>query len=473
MGTGPFQWSGTTIAPGPLQSNNNQTLGASSGTLTGTPTYTGTQPDFILLSGASQSVGIEYDYVIGGTGSSQAFTNTPSPATQGQSYSFQFQTTWTNQLGCDADLTFVFGSIPPGLSLNLLAGSFSGTPTVAGQYTMTVFAYAGTACASTATNLNTFTLTINPAQSPATPPGASNWTRTGSAAQLSPSTSGWDSFLIGSPSVVKVGGTYYLYYEGMSSSTHLRSIGLATSTDGATWTKSSANPVIAPGASGAWDQYGARYPTVYYDGNQFRLWYQGNGANGDSIGLATSPDGVTWTKSSGNPVITATGVISSYAPGAVVNTGSTYVMYYNADGSISTLTSPDGVAWSSGGTVVASSSSVRLGRPTVILDGSTYRMWYTRIEQVGGGAAASPVYPLSIGYTDSPDGSTWTTYGNPVLTAGSEGAWDRPEVGDPTVIKDGSVFRMWYAGGRGNLPGGTWDGNAFVEGSIGSATAPY
>jgi hypothetical protein len=39
-------------------------------------------------------------------------------------------------------------------------------------------------------------------------------------------------------------------------------------------------------------------------------------------------------------------------------------------------------------------------------------------------------------------------------------------------MKDGATFRMWYVGGRGNLPGQTWDGNAFVEGSIGYATIP-
>jgi len=109
----------------------------------------------------------------------------------------------------------------------------------------------------------------------------------------------------------------------------------------------------------------------------------------------------------------------------------------------------------------------------VVLDGATWRMWYTRIEGVGSGLAnASAVYPITVGYADSADGITWaTTNGNPVFTAGGAGAWDRPCVGVPSVIKDGTIFRMWYAGGRGNLPGQLWDGNAFVEGSIGYATA--
>lgn len=81
-------------------------------------------------------------------------------------------------------------------------------------------------------------------------------------------------------------------------------------------------------------------------------------------------------------------------------------------------------------------------------------------------------YSVTIGYADSPDGQTWTTYGNPIFTAGAAGAWDRPGVGDPSVYYDGTKFRMWYVGGREQIPGGTPDSDTWVEGSIGYALIP-
>lgn len=475
-GNGPFTWNATTIAPDVFGTSvNNLSIGTSTGALGGTPTYAGTQPIFLMLTGADGSVGIEDDLVIGGPGSSQNVTNAPSPATQGSPYSFQFTTTWTPELGCSADMTFVFGSIPPGLSFNPLQGSFSGTPTLAGRYTMTLSADPGsTLCGPAGTNFKTFTLAINPAASPATPPGSSNWTRQGTGAVLAPSATAadWDGFFVGAPSVVKVGSAFLMAYEGQSGATYRYAIGLASSSDGRTWAKSGASPALSAGPAGSWDEGGVRYPVLHYDGAQYRMWYQGLGAGGAAIGLATSTDGATWTKSASNPVITARGLVSAYAPGSVVKAASQFVLYYSADGNIGRATSADGAAWSDKGTVFAP-DSVRYARPSVVLDNATYRMWVTRIEGVGSGIAnPSAVYPITVGYADSSDGVAWSTYGNPVLTAGAEGAWDRPCVGSPSVMRDGSTFRMWYAGGRGILPGQLWDANAFVEGAIGYAVVP-
>jgi hypothetical protein len=100
-------------------------------------------------------------------------------------------------------------------------------------------------------------------------------------------------------------------------------------------------------------------------------------------------------------------------------------------------------------------------------------MWYTRIADANDGTeGTSGLYSVTIGYADSPDGQTWTTYGNPIFTAGAAGAWDRPGVGDPSVSYDGTTYRMWYVGGREQLPGGTPDSDTWVEGSVGYALIP-
>jgi len=52
-----------------------------------------------------------------------------------------------------------------------------------------------------------------------------------------------------------------------------------------------------------------------------------------------------------------------------------------------------------------------------------------------------------IGYATSNDGVLWTRdVGNPVLAVGQSGSWDESDVGSPWVIKEGSGYRMWYVG---------------------------
>jgi predicted GH43/DUF377 family glycosyl hydrolase len=80
------------------------------------------------------------------------------------------------------------------------------------------------------------------------------------------------------------------------------SIGMATSTDGIHWTKYHDNPVFEPGAPGAWDDRAVSDPAVVYDGNLFYMWYHGKGDRIE-IGLATSADGLTWERSPANPVL--------------------------------------------------------------------------------------------------------------------------------------------------------------------------
>lgn len=480
-GTGPFTWSGYTIADGSSTVNLYPTNGmsfSSGGVLSGTPHYTGLQPIAFAVSRADGAYAfLQTELSIGGAGSSQNITNSPPPATQGQSYLWQVQTTWgfsgSNQ-GCGPGAQLVFGSIPPGLTyngLNSSAGTLAGTPTMAGTYTMTLMGDPGTKlCAPEPTNYKTVTLTIAPATSPATPAGSSNWTRQGTGAVLNPSSSGWDSYLLGSPSVIRVGTTYYLYYEGLNTATYIHAIGVATSADGVHWTKG-AGPVLQATA-GTWDSTEVRYPSVVKNGSNYLMVYQGTGT-GIALGLATSTDGITWTKHSG-PVVSGSGVHSSYVPGSLLYVSGQYVLYYTVDGYIGRMTSVDGVSWNNVGSVFSSSSSsVTFSRPTVSYDGTKYRMWYSRITDANDGTiASSGLYSVTVGFTDSPDGATWTLHGNPIFTAGATGAWDRPGVGDPSVYYDGTTFRMWYVGGREQLPGGTPDSDTWVEGSIGYALIP-
>ncbi|MEU3269449.1 beta-xylosidase [Saccharomonospora sp. NPDC006951] len=71
------------------------------------------------------------------------------------------------------------------------------------------------------------------------------------------------------PSVIRVDGTYYMYYTGAAGDHALgNAIGLATSTDGQNWTRPSEEPVIKPAHDEHRDNtYGAGQPAaVYLDG---------------------------------------------------------------------------------------------------------------------------------------------------------------------------------------------------------------
>ena len=76
------------------------------------------------------------------------------------------------------------------------------------------------------------------------------------------------------------------------------------------WTKHPQNPVIVTpgGCSGDWDCRTIHSVSVLLDGDTYRMWYVARaGQDVASIGYATSPDGIAWTKHPGNPVIVTPG----------------------------------------------------------------------------------------------------------------------------------------------------------------------
>lgn len=76
------------------------------------------------------------------------------------------------------------------------------------------------------------------------------------------------------PSVIRVDGTYYLYYTGAAGDHALgNAIGLATSTDGLNWTRLSA-PIVSPSHDVHRDNtYGAGQPSVVYLDGWFYLMF--------------------------------------------------------------------------------------------------------------------------------------------------------------------------------------------------------
>jgi hypothetical protein len=152
-------------------------------------------------------------------------------------------------------------------------------------------------------------------------------------------------------SVVYYSGTYYLYYTNISPTEH--DIYVTTSADGKTsWT--TPVKVLDVGAAGYFDAYSVRCPNVWIEGTTWYMIFGGQcAASGcNAIGLATSPDGYTWTKqNSENPILT--GTTGTWDQGdvettAIIKVDTTYYMYYSKIGSTRQLgiaTSTDRINW--------------------------------------------------------------------------------------------------------------------------------
>ena len=249
------------------------------------------------------------------------------------------------------------------------------------------------------------------------------------------------------------GTTYHLWFTSYGPDGLPTDIGHATSPDGIAWTMDPANPVLTRGAPGGWDGAALRRAAVIHDGTQFHMWYEGWDADLISrVGYATSPDGSVWSEYLGNPVMDAgaSGEWDDWGPepSSVIVDANGYKMWYSSSstsgdpgGRVGYAESADGITWTKHqGPVLEPSTegwdSGSLWHPMVIFDGSAFHMWYTGRDVAFGDFEDG----ASIGYASSADGLAWTRYsGNPVVEASTWYAYN------PTVVFDGSMFRMWYS----------------------------
>ncbi len=214
--------------------------------------------------------------------------------------------------------------------------------------------------------------------------------------------------------------------------------------------KHGGNPLLGPGVPGSWDEAGVLLPAVVEDGGGYRMYYAGTQTGDYEIGLATSPDGIAWTRAPENPIVPATGEAGSWkrwstnAPAVVLDGGSTRMWYAGraeelSDIAIGYAESTDGVTFvdDPANPVLSADGGEEgdsLGHPSVVVRQGWVEMWYSTAAH-------------DIRYALSADGVTWTRYcHNPVLE-GSSGSWEGGQVKSAEVWFDGQVYWASYAGG--------------------------
>jgi hypothetical protein len=78
--------------------------------------------------------------------------------------------------------------------------------------------------------------------------------------------------------------------------------------------------------------------------------------------------------------------------------------------------------------------------PSVLVEGGTWRMWYVSGTGWNAGAEVEPNY--NIRYAESTDGIDWRPTGHVCIDYSYPG---EHAIARPHVIKDGSLYRMWYS----------------------------
>ena len=204
-------------------------------------------------------------------------------------------------------------------------------------------------------------------------------------------------------------------------------------------------PVVPAGPVGAWDECGVWAPDVIEAGGLYYLYYTGSDVrNNQAIGLATSPDLMTWTKHAANPVVTpgpwsdrAMGRDVAGRDGMVFHDAASgrYLMYYTAtmaDGRacLALAESHDLVAWRDlGPTLVEEDRSYnRLESPYLVAHGGRYYLFYSAKggpKSKGYAAEAFDHFDIVYVVSDDPAGG-WVKPANHELLAGWMCASEHP-----------------------------------------------
>jgi hypothetical protein len=228
-----------------------------------------------------------------------------------------------------------------------------------------------------------------------------------------------------------------------------------------------AEPVLAPGRLGAFDDSGVTSSCAVQRGDRTYLYYSG-WSLGETVpfyffvGCAVSDDGEHFERVSAAPILERSSVdpYLTASPWVLVENETWRMWYVSATGWEETSEGPrhryhikyaeseDGLVWRREGRVCidfADASEYAIARPCVLCDGDRYRMWY-----------CSRGSAYRIGYAESDDGIDWRRLDHLAGIEPSPSGWDSQMQAYPAVVVDGSRTVMLYNGNDYGRDGTGW-----------------
>lgn len=245
----------------------------------------------------------------------------------------------------------------------------------------------------------------------------------------------WDTnpHILGEPAD---GSNLYLFKSWHVCGWLSESLCYAESYDGITWTHRS-TPVIAYPLS-------VSHGFVFKDGGQYLFYAANSPVNATAIDRWTSPDGITWTHA--NSAVISSGPNGTWDAGPLGNIyvshqGSIYYAVYEAESTSAgpyisgVATSSDGITWTkySGNPVITGPNGGAAGGPELHLVNGVWHMW-------GQCSSVSTSEPTDLCRWDSSDFYHWTLFGTVLNRANLDEGWDRNDalggqLGDPSIVE--------------------------------------
>jgi beta-1,2-mannobiose phosphorylase / 1,2-beta-oligomannan phosphorylase len=196
------------------------------------------------------------------------------------------------------------------------------------------------------------------------------------------------------------------------------------------------NPVFKSTDSTTWDRHIRERGYILKEDSIYKLWYTGySGTDEDpkSLGYATSPDGIHWTRYPGNPIFKKKWTEDVF----VFKQGNKYYMYAEGKNDIAHwLTSIDGIHWEDQGDLVirkvnGDTIPGPYGTPTVWVENGKWYLFYERNDE-------------AIWLATSTDHGTWTNIQDaPVIAKGPE-KYDLGAIAANQVVKFKGRYYIYY-----------------------------
>jgi hypothetical protein len=263
--------------------------------------------------------------------------------------------------------------------------------------------------------------------------------------QLGPSDR-WDSLMLDPGAVVFYDGEFHMFFNSTSAWPATLAVGYAVSPDGMTWTRAGPQPVFTS-ESIHWKSMPGNIQanSVLVEDGIWVLYFTASDAVDRLTGVvgratSSSPAG-PWTVDS-EPVLRP-GEFSEWDGGAighvdVIRTDKGYVMYYSSTPGIGMASSPDGIKWTKYNNPASTKPDVLKSDPVL----SKLSADDPNVQQTAWGWAMVFHFENCLHYAASLDGIHWAeTPDNPIVDLSGKDLWY-----SDFVIHDGMAYLYFEAG---------------------------